>query len=55
MTGQLITTIVLSVSLKSMWNLLNVMQVLAYVRNFTVWPAFIEMIIKNIVEAIYLN
>ena len=32
---QLFLTLVLSVSLKQMWNLLNVMQVLAYSRNFT--------------------
>ena len=55
MTGQLILTLVLSVSLKQMWNLLNVMQVLAYARNFIVWPCMVEMIIKYIIEAIYLN
>lgn len=55
MTGQLIMTLVLSVSLKSMWNLLNVMQVLAYLRSFTSWPALIELITKNIIEAIYLK
>ena len=42
MTGQLIMTLVLSVSLKQMWNLFNVMQVLAYTRNFTQWPALVE-------------
>ena len=35
MTGQLVMTIVLAVSLKQLWNLLNVMQVLAITREFT--------------------
>ena len=32
MTGQIIMTLVLSVSLKQMWNLFNVMQIVAYTR-----------------------
>ena len=38
-----------------MWNLLNVMQVLAYARNFTEWPATVKLVTKFIIEAIYLN
>ena len=48
-------TIVLSVSLKQLWNLLNVMQVLAVTREFTQWPATIEEIIKYLYEALYLE
>ena len=44
MTGQIILTLALSVSLKQMWNLLNVMQLLAYARNFVTWPALVSMI-----------
>ena len=36
---QIVVTLVLAASLKSMWNLMNVIQVLAYVRFFTGWPA----------------
>lgn len=38
--AQIIITLILSVSLKSMWNLYNVIQILAYIRFFTGWPAF---------------
>ena len=31
------------------------MQVLAFMRNFTQWPALVESIITQIIEAIYLN
>ena len=55
MTGQLITTIILSVSLKQLWNLFNVLQVLAVSSEFTQWPALIDEIIKYIFEAIYLQ
>lgn len=48
-------TIVLSVSLKQLWNLFNVMQVLAVSREFTQWPAKVEEVIKYIIEAIYLK
>ena len=55
MTGQLITTIILSISLKQLWNLFNVLQVLAVSSEFTQWPALIDEIIKYIFEAIYLQ
>ena len=55
MTGQIIVTLVLSVSLKQMWNLLNVIQVLTYTRNFTPWPALTDQVIMYLIEAIYLD
>lgn len=55
MTGQLIMTLVLSVSLKQMWNLFNVMQVLAYTREFTRWPALVQSVIEYIIEALYME
>lgn len=54
-TGQLFVAIVLSVSLKQLWNLFNVMQVLAYSREFTQWPAMVQEVIKYIIEALYLK
>ena len=39
MTSQIIVTLILSVSLKQMWNLFCVMQVLGYIQNFAPWPA----------------
>ena len=38
-----------------MWNLFNVMQVLAYTRGFTQWPAMVESAITYIIDAIYLE
>ena len=35
-------TLILAVSLKAMWNMFNVMQVLAYLREFTPWPAIVD-------------
>ena len=55
MTSQLILTLVLSVSLKQMWNLFTVMQVLSYMRNFCMWPALLQEVITYIIEAVYLN
>ena len=55
MTSQLIITLVLSVSLKQMWNLFCVMQVLAYAQNFIMWPAVAQMVITQIIDAIYLK
>ena len=43
------------VSLKSMWNLMNVIQVIAYLRLFTNWPANTMMIKHAIYNAITLK
>ena len=48
-------TIFLVLSLKAMWNLLNVMQVLAYMRYFTPWPALVDQILAQIIDAITLG
>ena len=50
--GQIIITMVLAISLKSMWNLMNVIQVLTYVRFFTGWPALMMEIFKYMDDAI---
>ena len=55
MTGQILLTLALSVSLKQMWNLFNVMQVLALTREFTKWPALEKGVITYIIDAIYLK
>ena len=51
----MIATLALSVSLKQMWNLFNVIQVLDYFKKFSVWPALIDSIITYIIDAIYLK
>ena len=38
-----------------MWNLFCVMQVLAYAQNFILWPAVAQMVITQIIDAIYLK
>ena len=52
---QLILTVALALSLKSMWNLMNVVQVLAYVRFFTGWPAQMLGIFEYMDNAITLK
>ena len=53
--GQIILTMVLAISLKSMWNLMNVIQVLSYIRFFTGWPAMMMEILKFMDDAITLK
>ena len=53
--AQLIITILLAISLKSMWNLMNVIQVLSYVRFFSGWPALMLEVFKNLDNAITLK
>ena len=53
--AQLIITILLALSLKSMWNLMNVIQVLSYVRFFSGWPALMLEVFKYIDNAITLK
>ena len=45
----------MAVSLKSMWNLMNVIQVLAYMRFFSHWPAFMMEIFRYMDDAITLK
>ena len=52
---QIIVTVILAASLKSMWNLLNVMQVLAYMRFYSKWPAFMMSIFLWIDNAVTLK
>ena len=49
------SSLVLYVSLKSMWNLMNVIQIIAYFRLFTNWPANTLMIKEAINNAITLK
>ena len=55
MAAQVGLTLVVALSLKSMWNLMNVVQVLAYVRFFTGWPAFMLEIFQYMDDAITLK
>ena len=49
-------TIFLAVSLKAMWNLMHVMQVLAYMRLYiTTWPANTAMMLQSVHNAITLE
>lgn len=53
--GNIVLTIFLVLSLKSMWNLLNVMQVLVYMRYFTNWPATVDDVLLRVFDAITLR
>ena len=46
---------ILALSLKSMWNLMNVIQVLSYVRFFSGWPALMLEVFKYMDNAITLK
>ena len=52
---QLTITILLALSLKSMWNLMNVIQVVAYIRFFSGWPAIMLEVFKYMDNAITLK
>ena len=40
--AQLAITLPIAISLKSMWNLMNIIQILAYFRLYANWPAMID-------------
>ena len=52
---QIVLIIIFAVSLKLMWNLLNVVQVLTYMKFFTRFPAFMEIIFTMMEDAITLK
>ena len=49
------TTICLAVSLKAMWNLMHVMQVIAYLRLLVQWTANVDAMLKAVDNAITLD
>ena len=53
--SQIGVTICLAISLKAMWNLMHVMQVMAYLRLLTSHPANSEMMLKSMHNAITLE
>lgn len=50
-----LVTIALSISLKRLWNLLNVLQVLVFTRNFCAWPAMIDGTLNFLHEIVTQN
>ena len=42
----------MAVSLKQMWNFMNVVQVLAYIRFFVAWPAFMMLVLEFLDNAL---
>ena len=46
MISNLALTFVIVISLKAFWNLLNVIQVLVFLRNFTNWPAIVYQVLN---------
>lgn len=45
----------LSISLKSMWNLMHVMQLLAYMSLVVSWSANCQMMLKSVYNAVTLE
>ena len=52
---QIAITLVVSASLKSMWNLMNVIQVLCYLRFFALWSGQVDLVMKYMDDAITLK
>ena len=50
-----LTAILISISLKSTWNIMNVMQVVAYTRLYSNWPANIKTVMDNVQLAITMD
>ena len=55
MIVELAIFLLLGISLKSLWNLLNVIQVLSYMRFYTNWPAWMREIFVYMDNAITLK
>ena len=53
--SQIVLSVAMAASLKAMWNLVNVMQVVTYLKNIPNNPANVEMILKTIHNAITLE
>jgi len=53
--AQIVICIVLSASLKSMWNFLNVVQVLVYLKHFALWSATMVFVFEQMDNAITLK
>ena len=53
--SQVVATIFLSISLKQMWNLIGILQILVFLRAFTNWPAYTNLVLKYLHNAIYLR
>jgi len=51
----LIVVAIMAVSLKQMWNFLNIVQVLAYIRLFVAWPAFMMLVLQFLDDAVTLK
>ena len=53
--AQLAITLPIAISLKSMWNLMNIIQILAYFRLYANWPAMIDFQLNQLELAITLK
>ena len=53
--SQIVISIVMAVSLKAMWNLMNVMQVFAYLRHMGTYPANLAVILQSVHNAVSLE
>jgi len=53
--GNIVLTLFFALSLKTMWYLLSVMQVIVLLRSFTAWPAIVDSVIGQVLDAITLD
>ena len=53
--SQVLVTVFSAVSLKQLWNLLNVLQVVVLIRQYTAWPARVDLVLQYLNQAIYLE
>ena len=52
--SQIVISILLAASMKTLWNFLNVVQVLAYLRSFSNWSAMMDFIFVQVEYAVTL-
>ena len=53
--SNIVLTLVFALSFKTMWYLLSVMQIIVLVRSFAAWPAIVDEVIKQVLDAITLD
>ena len=53
--SNILLTLFFALSFKSMWYLLSIMQVIVLLRPFTAWPAMVNLVMQQVLDAITLD
>lgn len=52
---QILLTLIIAVSLRAMWNLMNVVQVVVFTRHFCNWPSNVQQLLDKLHDAMKLR